>query len=182
MKHMAIVFGVLFLLAGCGTAATEGRAPEADKHFNFPGEAAKHEGTWLIWPHRYTYGAEYCREIEPVWLAMAAALHKGERVHIIVYNGEERARVKSRMAAEGLDEEQFDFVIAESDDVWVRDTGPLFVTDEQGGLAIADFAFTAGEKRRLRKKMTKYPARLHRQQGYHASIFPALYWRAARWS
>ena len=46
-------------------------------------EDAPHEGTWLAWPHRHTYGTAYRDSIEPVWVAMAAALSGGEPYRVV---------------------------------------------------------------------------------------------------
>ena len=40
-----------------------------------PDEKDKHEGTWLQWPHEYTYGEEYKQEVEPIWVKMASAFN-----------------------------------------------------------------------------------------------------------
>lgn len=115
--------------------------------YTMPAEDLPHEGTWLTWPHRYTYGIEYQREVEDIWVQMAASLHTGERVHIVAYDKTEQARITKLLADSAVDLTQIDFVIAKSDDVWARDTGPMFVFDENRKLYIADFAFDGwGEK------------------------------------
>ncbi|BDZ30287.1 agmatine deiminase family protein [Lactiplantibacillus sp. WILCCON 0030] len=107
----------------------------------FPKETARHEGTWLTWPHRYTYGRAYRNEIEPIWIAMTAALSHGEKVHIIAYNVKEQKRITQLLTRAKVDLRQVDFTIAKSDDVWSRDTGPIFVRQANGQLTIADFGF-----------------------------------------
>lgn len=117
-----------------------------EKYF-FPAEETKHEGTWLIWPHHFTYGIEYRKEIEPIWIQMADALHHGENVHIIAYNEKEQKRISKLLIEAGLDMKKIDFTIAKSNDVWSRDTGPIFVLDSVGKPLIADFGFNGwGEK------------------------------------
>lgn len=115
--------------------------------YTLPAENAAHEGTWLNWPHHYTYGIEYREEIESVWVAMTEALHKSENVHIIAYDDGEKSRITTLLTAEKLDMTNIDFVVAKSDDVWSRDTGPMFAFDESGNMVIVDFAFDGwGEK------------------------------------
>lgn len=115
--------------------------------FIAPFECYLHEGTWLIWPHAYTYGIRYRKAIEPVWIAMVKALSPGERVHIIAYNQKEEQRIMQLLQREEINWKQLDFVIAASDDVWVRDTGPLFVYDQSGMPVIVDFAFDGWGKK-----------------------------------
>ena len=94
-----------------------------------PDEKDKHEGTWLQWPHEYTYGEEYKKEVEPIWVKMASALTEGEKVHIVAYDQEEKERINNLLTDEGLNMEKIDFFIAPTDDVWARDSGPIFVYD-----------------------------------------------------
>lgn len=136
-KWSVLLCGILIVLAGFGVSMEDLKMTG----YHFPPEEARHEGTWLTWPHHQTYGTEYRKEIEPIWVRMAEALHKGEIVHIIAYDTKERTRIAALLTAEGLDMERVDFTIAKSDDVWSRDTGPMFVLDTKGKAFIADFVF-----------------------------------------
>lgn len=109
--------------------------------YTMPAEDLPHEGTWLIWPHRYTYGGGYQKEIEPIWIQMTIALSKHENVHIIAYNKTEQLRVGSLLKEKKVDMSKIDIVLAKSDDVWVRDTGPIFTFDKEDNLIITDFKF-----------------------------------------
>lgn len=110
-------------------------------NYTMPAEDLPHEGTWLTWPHSYTYGIEFQDEVEDIWVQMAAALHTGERVHIVAYDKNEQMRITEMLTSASIDMAQIDFVLAKSDDVWVRDTGPMFVFNQENKLVIADFAF-----------------------------------------
>lgn len=133
--------------------------------YYFPAEETPHEGTWLTWPHAYTYGEDYLEEVEYIWLEMAYALHTGEKVHIIAYDETEQVRIETLLTAEGLDMNQVDFVIAKSDDVWCRDTGPIFVFDEQDKLLIADFAFDGWGGKTAYHNDDKIPQAVAAQKG-----------------
>lgn len=110
-------------------------------------EVSLHEGTWLIWPHPYTYGLAYQREIEAIWVQMTKALHVGEKVHLIAYDESEERRIRKLLMKEKVEVRQIDFLIAKSDDIWIRDTGPMFAFDEKHTLTILDFGFNGwGEK------------------------------------
>lgn len=115
--------------------------------YYFPAEDEQHEGTWHTWPHHYTYGMKYRNEIEPIWIQMVVALHPKERIHIVAYNKKERSRIDKLLTKEGVDMGKVDFVISKSDDVWIRDTGPIFVRDAKGKVFIADFKFDGWGKK-----------------------------------
>lgn len=148
-KIIAMLMAMLILLmAGCSAPAVE----DAATYF-FPSEEAEHEGTWLAWPHKYAdkqayYFGEagidaevYSQMLEPVWVDITKALHTGETVHIIVYNEQEQARVENLLLENEVNLEKIDFVIMETDDVWMRDTGPIFTLKDGKDLAIANFTY-----------------------------------------
>lgn len=142
-KQLSMILCCILLLTGC-MAIMEDTSME---RYFFPSEEMHHEGTWLIWPHHFTYGIKYRREIEPIWIQMANALHRGENVHIIAYNKKEQERISNLLLEAGLDMKKIDFTIAKNNDVWSRDTGPIFVLDSAGKPCIADFGFNGwGEK------------------------------------
>lgn len=125
-----------------------------------PGEEQQHEGTWLIWPHKYTYGEEYSQELENIWLDMTIALHTGENVHIIAYNEEEKSKIENLLIKNDVNMKKIDFVIAKSDDVWVRDTGPIFVFDQNKNLTIANFTFDGWGKKMKHKNDQLIPEKV----------------------
>lgn len=117
-----------------------------------PDETARHEGTWLQWPHRYTYGTAYRDRLEPTWVAMTRALVGSENVHLIVYDAAEETRVRDKLNAAGVPLSKVNFVIRPTDDVWARDNGPLFVYGANDELKIADWGFNGwGEDAPYRK-------------------------------
>lgn len=63
---------------------------ETKMTYAIPSEDFPHEGTWLTWPHSYTYGVEYQNELEDIWIQMTQALHIAEKVHIVAYNKKEQ--------------------------------------------------------------------------------------------
>lgn len=132
--------------------------------YNFPSETAPHEGTWLTWPHRFTYGRAYRNDLEPIWVAMTKSLVSGERVHIIAYNAKEQARISKRLTQAKVPLHRVDFTLAKSDDVWSRDTGPLFVRDTTGKLAIADFSFNGWGRKAPYKRDNQLPATVAKAQ------------------
>lgn len=153
MKKKIIVLMALFMsLLSLNIYATNG--------FTMPGEDKLHEGTWLIWPHKYTYGEKYSQELESIWLDMTIALHTGENVHIIAYNEEEKVKIEKLLIQNDVNMKKVDFVIAKSDDVWVRDTGPIFVFDQNNKLTIADFTFDGWGKKMKHKNDNLIPEKV----------------------
>lgn len=105
-----------------------------------PLEELPHEGTWLQWPHNYTYGTG-AEDVESSWVEMTSALSAGERVHIVAYNDFEVIHISTLLEIANVDMAQVDFLVCPTDDFWVRDNGPIFVEDAQGDWAILNWGF-----------------------------------------
>ncbi len=109
--------------------------------YTMPAEHELHEGTWLQWPHQFEYGTAYRNSLDATWIAMTQALVAGEKVHIIAYNSTEQTRITNLLIAASVSLVNVDFKIMQTNDVWIRDNGPIFVRDISGNLRIEDWGF-----------------------------------------
>lgn len=146
MKHYiytAMMIAISMLVIGaCSSLKDDKILAETTVEYTFPGEWEIHEGTWLIWPHdKGVIASEYVDMIDDIWITMTKALHTGERVHIVAYNEDERTRISALLGEVAVDMSQVDFVLAESDQFWARDCGPMFVADSDGNPVILDWGF-----------------------------------------
>lgn len=120
--------------------------------YTYPDENMPHEGTWLQWPHQYTYGTNYRNRLEPTWVAMTKELTQVEKVHIIAYNNTEKNRIVTQLQNAGVNMAKVDYKIMQTNDCWVRDNGPVFVRNSSGQLRIEDWGFNGwGNKTSYRK-------------------------------
>ncbi|MEM6684452.1 MAG: agmatine deiminase family protein [Bacteroidota bacterium] len=142
---MKIVSTYLILLitvtAACKEEDESLNASETTTVYFMPEESESHEGTWLQWPHQYQYGMAYRNSLDPTWIAMTAALVTSENVHIIAYNETEKNRIIALLNNAQIPLDAVDFYLFPTDDVWVRDNGPIYVKDAQGNLVIQDWGF-----------------------------------------
>lgn len=120
---------------------------EDEMNYTYPEESSLHAGTWLTWPHEYTYGKKYKNEIEPVWIAMTKNLIESENVYIIAYDNYEKEQIINTLRQNNIVLDKIEFYISKSNDVWVRDTGPIFVKDTENKMHIADFGFDGWGKK-----------------------------------
>jgi agmatine deiminase len=159
MKSMLIPIMALFtLLSSCekeeiGTQATaqteevNARETASNILYTMPDESEQHEGTWLQWPHQFQYGNTYRNRLDATWVAMTKALVAGEKVHIVAFNTTEKSRIINLLNKAGVPLTNVEFKIYETDDVWIRDNGPIYVRDKNGQLMIEDWGFNGwGEK------------------------------------
>ena len=74
----------------------------AQIQYTMPGEDMQHEGTWLQWPHNFTYPPWHQDDNEPAFIEMVAALETGENVHIIVYDANEKTHVQQALTTASI--------------------------------------------------------------------------------
>ncbi len=133
------------MILSCNNSNEESQI--ADLQYTMPEESEPHEGTWLQWPHQFQYGIAYRNSLDQTWVSMTKELVSGEKVHIIAYNQIEKDRIINLLNGSNISLTNVDFKIYKTDDVWVRDNGPIFVKDQNGDLLIEDWGFNGwGQK------------------------------------
>lgn len=130
-----------------------------------PEETAQHEATWLQWPHHYTYGKTYRERLDETWVAMTKALVSSEKVHIIAYNRAEQKCIQSLLSRAKIPLTNIDFTIRRTDDVWVRDNGPVFVYDHNAQLKMTDWGFNGWGFDTPYRKDDRVPAAVQKKLG-----------------
>jgi agmatine deiminase len=115
--------------------------------YTMPDEAELHEATWLQWPHQFEYGTTYRNRLDATWIAMTKTLVSSEKVYIVAYNTSEKTRITNLLTTAGVALTNVVFKVFQTNDVWVRDNGPIYVRDKNGQLVIQDWGFNGwGEK------------------------------------
>lgn len=132
---------ILTAFLACNRAEEQETATSMEILYIMPEESEPHEGTWLQWPHQYQYGVAYRNNLDATWIAMTQALVTSENVHIITYNQAEKDRIIALLNTASVPLTNVDFKIYKTDDVWVRDNGPIYVKDKNNNLVIQDWGF-----------------------------------------
>jgi agmatine deiminase len=132
--------------------------------YTMPEESEMHEGTWLQWPHHFQYGVTYRNRLDATWIAMTKELVTSEKVHIIAYNQTEKDRILTLLNTTVPDLTNIDFKIYETDDVWARDNGPIYVKDKSGNLVIEDWGFNGWGNKADFAKCNIIPAKIATDQ------------------
>jgi agmatine deiminase len=145
MKNLFLV-SIMTIIAACSnepqeTPTTTPITTIMEMLYTMPEETEPHEGTWLQWPHHFQYGLAYRNSLDPTWVVMTQALITSETVHIIAYNQSEKERIIDLLNAAKISLDKVDFKIYKTDDVWVRDNGPIYAKDKNGNLIIQDWGF-----------------------------------------
>ncbi len=126
------------------SAEATGTAREAG--FRMPAEWAPHEATWIAWPHNATDWPGRFQPIPWVYADIVRALARVEQVHILVQDAEAEQRATITLRRTGANLANVHFHQWPTNRVWTRDSGPIFVRNTEGDLAITDWHFNAWAK------------------------------------
>ena len=158
---------VLFLsvLIACNKGEEKSEtASNAEILYTMPDESATHEGTWLQWPHQYQYGATYRNRLDATWVTITKELVTSERVHIIAYDQIEKDRIINLLNASSVALANIDFKIYKTDDVWVRDNGPIYALDKNGNLVVEDWGFNGWGNKAQYSNCNEIPTKIGADQ------------------
>ncbi|HEV7490336.1 MAG TPA: agmatine deiminase family protein [Rhodanobacteraceae bacterium] len=109
--------------------------------FRLPAEWDPQAGVIIAWPHEATDWSPRLAEIENAYAALAGAIARFENLVVCVADVALREHVARKLAVAGAPAERVRFVQAEYDDTWLRDSGPITLTDG-AGFRLLDFRFT----------------------------------------
>ncbi|WP_244281403.1 agmatine deiminase family protein [Flavobacterium plurextorum] len=176
---LSMTFAIL--ISACDSNEIEGSTQNPDPTlpitnvlYTMPEESALHEGTWLQWPHQYEYGITYRNSLDATWVAMAKALQSTEKVHIIAYDAAEQTRIENLLTNAGVPLTNVNFKIHQTNDVWVRDNGPIFAKDQSGQLVLQDWGFNGWGGKFGYKKCDAVPSFIAGEIGIKAVNVPMV--------
>ncbi|MFN8641814.1 MAG: agmatine deiminase family protein [Candidatus Binatia bacterium] len=107
-----------------------------------PAEWEPHAATWLSWPHKEASWPGKLERMPPLWAEMVRHVSRGEAVNILVNAAAPAAGVRAVLAAAGVSLDGVQFHEVPTDDAWMRDHGPTFVTRGEV-LALVDWIYNA---------------------------------------
>ena len=90
--------------------------------FRMPGEFEPHDGCWIIWPERPDNWRLGAKPAQKVFVEVAKAISQFEPVTVCVSNAQ-YDNARSQLP------EEVRVVEMSTDDSWIRDCGPTFVTN-----------------------------------------------------
>ena len=118
------------------------RAPTTPTSVNYrqPAEWRTHTSVWLAWPAHPEVWGRHLEGARAQFTALCRVIASdrtgAERLEILTPDAEQERDAARTL--QGLDPR---FHRIQYGDIWLRDTGPIFVTDPNGGVAAARFGF-----------------------------------------
>ena len=98
-------------------------------------------GVLLAWPDPDTDWADHLSDAEQCYLDLLAALLDHEHVLLVCRNETLRNRIERLVAQRGIAADRLHLIIADYNDTWARDFGPLAV-EQDGTVELLDYTFT----------------------------------------
>ena len=119
-----------------------------EQGYRMPAEWARHEATWIAWPHNPSDWPGRFQPIPWVYCEIVRALAAVERVEILVNDAAAEKRAHGLLRRAGANLANVRFHRWPTNRVWTRDSGPIFLTRSAGDarLAITDWRFNAWAK------------------------------------
>src|SRR5690348_6641217 len=100
--------------------------------FRMPAEWEPHEATWLGWPHERTDWPGKFAPIPWAFAEIVRHLARVERVLLIVENASAEREAKKVLRKSGADLNAIRFLRVPTNRGWMRDSGPIAVTNSSG--------------------------------------------------
>ncbi|MFY0730749.1 agmatine deiminase family protein [Pseudomonas sp. NFX15] len=133
IKQVSVVTG-LGALASMGLAALPVRAA-GKAMWHMPDEGEKHQRAFIAFGAQDAIWEDFTPHVQDALGLIARTIAKYEPVTVFCRQGE-RALAEAKCGSKNTT-----FVIADLDDIWMRDIGASFVVDGSGGLGAVDFNF-----------------------------------------
>ncbi|HEY0264711.1 MAG TPA: agmatine deiminase family protein [Granulicella sp.] len=116
------------------------------RDYRMPAEWSPHAATWLAWPHNAKDWPGKFQPIPWVYAEIVRHLSRVEDVHILVNDLAAEKRATGILKRGGANLARLHFHQWQTDRVWMRDSGPIFVKNQAGDLAATNWKFNAWAK------------------------------------
>lgn len=103
-----------------------------DLGYRMPAEWEPHAGTWLAWPHKEESWPGNFAPIPSVWVEIVRTLEPSEHVNILVADAAAATAVRQLLRAAGISDRNVSLHDIPTNDAWIRDHGPTFLTRRIG--------------------------------------------------
>ncbi len=111
-----------------------------------PAEWKPHEATWLAWPHNPEDWPGKFQAIPWLYAEIVRLLAAHERVNLLVEDAKAEQRVRGILERAGANLDRVSLHTWPTNRSWTRDSGPIFVRNAEGQIAVTNWQFNAWAK------------------------------------
>jgi agmatine deiminase len=95
--------------------------------YHVPPEWAPHRATWTAWPHDDHYWRGQLAAVRSELAAFVSTIAQVEPVQLLVHDADTEASARDQLTAIGAPLDNITFHPIAYNDIWLRDSGPIFV-------------------------------------------------------
>jgi len=100
---------------------------KATAKVRMPAEWEKQQAVWIAWPHDYFWPG-YSMKLEGTYLRLIELMKTSQSVHIIIPDKQYQLHIERQLEFFKISKDNIFFNIIFTNDIWIRDFGPTFVT------------------------------------------------------
>ncbi len=134
-------------------------------NYYLPPEWAKQSAILLTWPHAQTIWADRLDAIDSVFVSVASTISQSQSILITCVNAAHEKHIADLLKLARADLSQIYFYQTMSDDIWVRDHGPITVLNQQQPLLL-DFIFNGWGNKYFAENDNALTRSLHASGGF----------------
>jgi len=143
--------------------------------YRMPAELEPHQATYMTWPHNLETWPGKFDPVPAQYAAVAAGLSRFETVRLLVKDADAGEQAKALLCQAGARIESVEFLSHPTNDSWIRDYGPIFVTNADGARLALDWKFNSwGEKYGAYDLDDAIPRRLADRLGFECLEVPLV--------
>jgi agmatine deiminase len=111
-----------------------------------PAEWEWHDATWLAWPHHEPDWPGKLEAVRWVYAEIVRVIAAHEPVQLLCHDNSVRDQALETLRAHQVEIARVRLHVVPTDRVWLRDSGPSFVWNAEGGVELMAWAFNAWAK------------------------------------
>ncbi len=131
-----------------------------------PAEWERHDATWIAWPHHEPDWPGKLDAVRWAYAEIVRVLADHERVEILCQSDSVRDSATSMLRAHDVTMQRVNLLVAPTDRVWLRDSGPSFVWNASGEVEIVAWDFDAWSKYDNFARDRRVPDFMHEVTGF----------------
>ncbi|MFI5323154.1 MAG: agmatine/peptidylarginine deiminase [Thermodesulfobacteriota bacterium] len=111
--------------------------------YRMPAEWEPHSAVWLAWPYDEITFPGRVERAEAAYVKILRAIYRSETAELLVLSEDMKEKAEEMLAGAAIDVKKINFHPTDYADVWLRDTGPVFVKDGAAKTVIIKWLFNA---------------------------------------
>ena len=114
--------------------------------FRMPAEWERQQSTLIGWPYNKNDWPGKFNNIPKIFAKIISKITKSQEVNLLIKNHKSKNIIKKLLMKNNARIRNIKFIICETDRVWMRDTGPIFVKDKKNLNILLNWKFNGWAK------------------------------------